>query len=239
MNPYRYLRPLAWCGPVLLVGTVLCWGVLGQNIPPYSTALDAESLAAQIREHALSIRLGMVLQMPISVLYLVWGVAISKVMQTLERDNDVLSTLQRWGAGFTTLVLVIPCSVWLTVAYRSDVMPPQLLQMFYDFGWFFFDVAYTLTTLQFIAIGICFLSDERETPLIPGWVCWFVMFVGVSFALLSLMPLVYSGPFSRAGLLNYWVEFTLFFTEMLVFSIALLKAIGRLEAERLAHHADG
>ena len=234
MNPYRYLKALAWSGPVLLVGTILCWGVLGHNIPPYSTALDAEALAALVKEHALSIRIGMVLQMPVSVFYFIWGVVISKVMQTLERDNDVLSTLQIWGAGFTTLVLVIPCAAWLTVAYRPEIMAPQLLQMFHDFGWFFFDVAYSLTTMQFIAIGICFLSDEREVPLIPGWVCWFVMFVGVSFALFSLMPLVYSGPFSRAGLLNFWVEFTLFFVLMLVLSIALIRAIARLEDE---HHA--
>ena len=236
MNPYRYVKALAWTGPVLLVGTILFWGVLGQNIPPYSTALDAETFAAAIREHALSIRIGMVLQMPVSVCYFTWGVAISKVMQALERDNDVLSTLQRWGAGFTTLVLVIPCAAWLTVAYRAETMAPPLLQMFYDFGWFFFDLAYTLTTMQFIAIGICFLSDEREQPLIPGWVCWFVMFVGVSFALLSLMPLVYSGPFSRSGLLNYWVEFTLFFAMMTVFCPALLKAVARLEEEHRNTH---
>ncbi|MEN9727048.1 MAG: hypothetical protein RL434_1414 [Pseudomonadota bacterium] len=234
MNPYRYLKALAWSGPILLVGTILCWGVLGHNIPPYSTALEAEALAALVREQALSIRIGMVLQMPVSVFYFVWGVVISKVMQTLERDNDVLSTLQLWGAGFTTLVLVIPCAAWLTVAYRPDIMEPRMLQMFHDFGWFFFDVAYSLTTMQFLAIGICFLSDEREEPLVAAWVCWFVMFVGVSFALLSLMPLVYDGPFSRAGLLNFWVEFTLFFLMMLVFSIALFKAINKLEAERHA-----
>ena len=35
MNPYRYVKALAWTGPVLLIGTILCWGVLGQNIPPY------------------------------------------------------------------------------------------------------------------------------------------------------------------------------------------------------------
>jgi hypothetical protein len=65
------------------------------------------------------------------------------------------------------------------------------------------------------------------------------MFVGVSFALLSLMPLVYDGPFSRSGLLNFWVEFTLFFLMMLIFSIALFRAISRLEAERYAALTSG
>jgi len=237
MHPYRYVKALAWSGPVFLVGTILFWGVLGQNIPPYSTALDANTFAGEIRAHATQIRLGMVLQMPITVLYFLWGVAITEVMKTLERDNDVLPTLQLWGAGFTTIVVMVPCAAWLTVAYRPDAMAPQTLQILYDFGWFFFEVAYTLTTLQMLAAGICFLSDTRAQPLIPGWVCWFIMFVGVSFFLLSVMPLVYSGPFSRSGALNYWLEFTLFFAMMLVLSIHLLKAVTRLQREYYSTHA--
>lgn len=237
MNPYRYVKALAWSGPILLVATILFWGVLGKNIPPYSPELNAEEFAAQIRENALQIRIGMILQLPVSVLYFTWGVAISKVMQAVERDNDILSTLQLWGAGFTTIVFVVPCSIWLTVAYRPEVMEPQTLQIFYDFGWFFFDMAYSLTTLQTLALGICFLSDRREQPLFPKWAAWFTMFVGASFVAETMMPLVYSGPFSRSGLLNYWIEFSLFFVMMIVVSTYILKAIARLEREHGARPA--
>lgn len=237
MNPYRYVRACAWAGPILLVITVLCWGVLGQNIPPYSPALDADAFAAQIREHALEIRIGMILQMPFSVLYFVWGVAISKVMRGVERDNDVLSTMQIWGAGFTTIVFVVPCAMWLTLSYRPEVMDPKTLQILYDFAWFFFDMAYSLTTLQMIALGICFLSDRRPQPLVPAWVAWFCMWVGISFVLESMMPLVFSGPFARNGLLNYWIEFSLFFWMMAILSIYILKAITRLQSEHRAADA--
>lgn len=234
MNPYRYVRACAWGGPILLAATILFWGVLGQNIPPYSPALSAQEFADEIIAHAPQIRIGMILQMPFSLFYFLWGVGIMKVMQAVERDNDVLSTLQIWGAGFTTIVFVVPCAMWLAVAYRPEQMDPRTLQILYDFAWFFFDMAYALTTMQTIAIGICFLSDRRPTPLVPGWVAWFTMFVGVSFVLETMMPLVYSGPFARSGMLNYWIEFSLFFAMMLILSIYILKAVGRLQDEHKA-----
>lgn len=231
MNPYRYVRFCAWSGLVLLAATIVFWGLMGENIPPYSPALDAQAFADQIIQHAAQIRIGMVLQMPFSTLYFVWGMAIWKVMQAIEKDNDVLSTMQLWGAGFTTVVFVVPCAMWLAVAYRPEQMDPRTLQILYDFAWMFFDMAYALTTMQTIAIGICFLSDKREKPLVPAWVAWFTMFTGVSFVAETMMPLVYDGPFSRSGLLNYWIEFTLFFLMMLFLSIYIIKAVGRLEQE--------
>lgn len=234
MNPYRYARPLAWSGMFLLVGTVIFWGVLGQNIPPYSPALSADEFAAEIIANAAQIRIGMIVQMPISVFYFTWGLAITMVMRQIEKENgfnNVLSTLQLWGAGFTTIVFVLPCSVWLAVAYRPEVMEPQTLMMMYDFGWMFFDMAYSLTTMQMIAWGVCVLQDRRSTPLVPAWAAWYTMFTVVSFLMLTMMPLVYDGPFSRSGVLNYFVEFGLFFVMWLVVGIYTLKAIGRLEQE--------
>ncbi len=240
MNPYRYAKALAWSGMWLLPGTIIFWGILGQNIPPYSSALGAEEFAAQIREHAGMIRIGMIVQMAISVLFFTWGVAIWVVMRAIEKENGsnaILSIIQLAGAIFTTMVFVLPCSVWLAVAYRPEVMDPKTLLMMYDFGWMFFDMAYSLTTMQLLAFGICVLQDRRERPLVPAWAAWFTMFVVVSFVLLTMMPLVYAGPFSRSGLLNYFVEFTLFFIMWLIVGTYIIKAVGRLEREHYAAHA--
>jgi hypothetical protein len=236
-RPYRYVRACAWSGFVLLAVTVLCWGILGHNVPPFSPALSADELAAQIRASAPQIRIGMILQLPASALYFIWGVAISKVMQGVERDNDVLSTIQLWGAGFTTIVFVLPCALWLTISYRPDVMEPKTIQYFYDFSWFFFDMAYSLTTIQTTAIGVCFLSDKRRDPIMPPWAAWLTIWVGISFALETMMPLVYSGPFARSGLLNYWIEFTLFFIMWIVVGVYTLRGVGRLEREHESAHA--
>jgi hypothetical protein len=229
-NPYRYVRTCAWMGPIVLVALILFWGVLGRNIPPYAASLDAQAIADHFRQHTVATLTGMSLTMLFGVLYLVWGMGITKVMEAVERDNDVLSRLQLWGAGYTTLVLVLPASIWLTAAFRPDT-DPKLLQLLYDFGWIFFDLAYSLTMVQFIPLGVCFLSDRRPDPLIPRWVGWFSIWVAVMFVVLILMPFFKSGPFSRSGICNYWLEFSIFFLAMSVISIAILAAVKKLEQE--------
>jgi hypothetical protein len=111
-----------------------------------------------------------------------------------------------------------------------------LLQLLYDLGWIQFDMAYTLTTLQLVALGVCFLSDRRATPLIPHWLCWLSIWVGLMFFALSFMPFFKSGPFSRSGILNYWLEFPAFFAFMVAAGICLIRAVGRLEREHSDAH---
>lgn len=237
-NPYRYVRACAWAGPILLFATLMFWGILGQNVPPYSAALDAEAFAAEVRADAWLIRIGMVGQMTVSGLYLVWGIGIAKVMEAMEGDNNVLSTIQIWGAGFTVLVFEIPCMAWLAASFRPDVMPAPIIQMLYDMGWMFFDIAY-LTSLQMIPLAICILHDRRSKPLIPKWLGWFTLWVAISFLLLILTAFFKDGPFARTGMLNFWVEFSLFFYFWLFIAIAVIRAVGRLEREHVQRGSIG
>lgn len=230
-NPYKYVRICAWGGPILLIVTIIFWGILGRNIPPYSAGLSAAEFKAQFAPVADQIRVGMTVTIACSVLYFVWGLAITKVMEKVERHNNVLSTLQLWGAGFTTLIFVIPCGIWLTATFRADTLEPGTLQILFDLGWMIFDLAYSLTTLQMVALGVCFLADRRQVPLFPAWVSWFSIWVGVMFVIEALNPFFKTGPFSRSGTVNYWLEFSIFFLFMAIISVYLFKAIDRLVQE--------
>lgn len=230
-NPYRYYSPLAWLGLIMIPATVLFWGILGENIPPYSADLSADEFAGHIIDKAAQIRIGMIGQLWISFIYAIWGFVISKVMEEVEVDNNLLSTIQRWGTGLTTLIFMLPAVIWLTVVYRPEQMDPKTLQIFYDFGWLFFDNTFSLTSMAMIAMGVCFLNDQRTSPLFPTWVCWLSIFAGISFVMEIFMPLFKSGPFSRSGLINYWIEFGLFFIYWWATAIYLIKAINRLKKE--------
>lgn len=230
VNPYRYVRACAWAGPILLVALVLFWGLAGHNIPPYSASLDATAIAQHFRQHSVSVRIGMTVSMLLGILYLVWGVAIGRVMRAAEPHNDILSQLQVWGAGFTTIVIILPASLWLTAAFRPET-DPLILQALYDAGWIFFDMAFSLTMLQLIPFGICFLADPRAEKLVPVWVSWFAIWVGCMFVVFVFLPFFRDGPFSRSGLLNFWIEFNIFFLAMIVISISMFRALTRLERE--------
>jgi hypothetical protein len=237
-NPLRYVRFCIWMGPTLLALLLVFFALLGHNIPPYSAALGAEDIARHFRDHNASARIGMIGMMVSGVLYLVWGMGIAKVMEAAERDNDVLSRLQLWGAGFTTLVLVFPPAFWLTAAFRPEA-DPAILMTLYDTGWIMFDMAFSLTMLQILAFAICFLNDWRAVPLVPRPVVWFAIWVAVAFMGFCFLPFFHDGPFSRSGFFNYWVEFSIFFLAMLVLSIFTLRALSRLQREHAENAVHG
>jgi hypothetical protein len=233
-NPYQYLRAFAWTGPVFILIIVIFWGLLGQNIPPYSAALDAETFAREFTAHASQIRVGMSVQVMAGALYLLWTLAVTKVMEAAEYGNDVMSRLQMWGGGLTVVIFMLPPTLWLTAAFRPEAYGPQLLQMLYDLGWIQFDLTVTVTSCQFAAFGICFLQDRRPVPLMPKWLSWLGIYIAVMFLLLVFMPSFKSGPFSRSGVLSYWTEFGLFFIFWALASYYLIVAVGRLEREYAA-----
>lgn len=230
-NPYRYYSLGAWGGLLMLPATIIFWGIMGQNIPPYSAGLSAEELAAQLIANADSIRIGMIVQLLVSAFYFYWGLITAKVLQEVEEDNNVLSALVLWGAAYTMVVFMVGCSVWLTCVFRPEVMDPQILQMFFDFGWFFFDNTFTPTSMGMIAMGVGFLRDRREVPLFPRWVCWMAICVAIGFIFVALMPLFKVGPFSRSGSINYWVEFGIFFAYWAATAGALVRAVNMLNRE--------
>jgi hypothetical protein len=237
-NPMRYVRFCVWMGPTLLVLLLIFFALLGRNVPPYSAALSADELAGEIREYANTIRIGIVGMMVSGVLYVVWGMGITKVLEGMERDNDVLSRLQLWGAGFTTLVLVFPPAFWLAAAFRPET-DPTIVMMLYDTGWIMFDLAFSLTMLQLLAFALCSLNDWRQDPLVPRPVAWFAIWVALAFMGFCFLPFFHDGPFSRSGFFNYWVEFSIFFLAMVVLSAFTLRALTRLQREALTIHHDG
>jgi hypothetical protein len=234
VHTFRYWRLCAWAGPVFLFVFVVFWGVFGGNIPPIPANHPATDLANHYRDDANLIRIGMGLAMTFVVLYMVWGLSIAKVIERgIERgtDNNVLSTLALWGAGLTVCPLLIGSAFWLTGSYRPKALDPSILQLFYDMPWLLINLAYAVTTMQMIAMGVAFLRDKREKPLFPRWLSWMGIWVGVSFALELFLPYFKTGPFARQGVVNFWIEFFLWFFWIVFVTVGILKAIPRLEAE--------
>ncbi|PWR25264.1 DUF4386 family protein [Zavarzinia aquatilis] len=236
LDEFKYWRLCAWAGPAFMSVFIVFWGIMGFNLPPFSGALPAEDIAAYFRENANTVRLGMVIAMSFAVLYMVWGLAIAKVVEKVEGESNILSTLTVWGAGLTVVPILVSCSGWLAGAYRPEALPDAVLQLLYDWSWLLIDLGYSVTTLQMIALGVAFLGDKRDVPLVPRWLAWYGIWVGVSFAAECLMPFFKSGPFERAGILNFWIEFSVWFVWCPTLTFHVLRAIRRLEDEKLARH---
>jgi hypothetical protein len=93
------------------------------------------------------------------------------------------------------------------------------------------DLSYSVTTVQLFAAGVAFLQDKRAQPLVPKWLAWYGIWVGFMFIAECLMPYFKSGAFARSGILNFWIEFMIWFIWVPLLTMYILKAITRLEHE--------
>lgn len=233
-NPYQFVRLCAWSGPGLLFFALFFWAILGHNVPPISPALDAQAFAGVVRANADHIRIGMLGLTMGGVLYMVWGLAITKVMEQVEGRSNVLSTLQMWGAGMTSVFFITAPAIWLASTLRVETASAEIIQVLHDVGWMVFDITVPTASIQFAALGACVLCDRRRVPVIPKWVGWIGIYESVGLLVLALMPFFKTGAFARDGAINFWIVFPAFFAYMVIVSIWLFKAIPKLETEYAA-----
>lgn len=143
----------------------------------------------------------------------------------------VLSTVELLGGLLTGLVTFTPAVIWATAAFRADLRSDETIQLFYDFGWLFFDLTFVCSSLQSVALGVAILRDRRETPLFPSWVAWVCFLTAVTYVPLVGVPFFDSGPFAWHGLINFWAVFVMFFVMILVVSPYAYRALRVLQAE--------
>ena len=230
-DEFKYWRFCAWNGYIFMAVFVVFWGLMSHNCPPLSADLPASAIAEYFRADRNWIRLGMVVSMTFVICYLIWAIAIARVMSKVVGKDSILIDLQVWGAGLTVVPILISSSFWLTGAFRPDALPDSVLQMLYDMAWLLIDLAYATTSVQMVAIGVAFLQDDREQPLVPKLLAWYGIWVAFSFAAECLMPFFKTNAFARDGLLNFWIEFPVWFVWAPTLTYYILKAIPRLELE--------
>lgn len=230
-NEYGLWRLCLWAGPVFMGVFIVFWGIMGHNIPPWNPDLPAARIAAWFRDDANTIRTGMVVAMSTAPLYCVWGLGIGRLMSRVVGRKSLLIDLQVWGAGLTVIPVLVSTSFWLTGAFRPDALPDAILQMLYDMAWLLIDLAYFTTSIQLFAVGAAFLRDRRTRPLVPKFLSWYAIWVGFMFIAECLMPFFKTGAFARDGILNFWIEFLIWFVWCPTLTLVLLKAVTRIEQE--------
>lgn len=233
-HKYFTWRLCAWAGPVFLLGYLVTWGIMGFNIPTFEPKISINDLFAHYVSNNVRIRSAFVLSVFFMPFYFVFSSVISRIMQKIEGEDGPLSIVEQMGGATTVVVGLVAGICWLTAAFRIEEHSPEIVRLLHDFGWLFFDTTYMCTSLQMLAMVIVFLSDKRSQPLIPRWLCWYTLFVALSFLPLSLLPFFYSGPFAWSGAFNYWVTLGSWFVWVLLLSYHVFKAISRLETEEAA-----
>ncbi|MBD0023220.1 MULTISPECIES: hypothetical protein [Gordonia] len=237
-NDYRLLRTA-----LLLVGCYVFFGLLGFAVfagfwPPPGPDMSAAEIHSYFVEHQTGLTIGMVMMAFAAPFYAPWSVAISRVISRMESPIGGLAQIQLIGGVLTAVVTLVPATIWLTAALRADEYSAEIVQLFYHFGWTFFDTTYVCSVLQCVAIGVAILCDRRMRPLLPKWFAWCSFLTAACYVPLSLMPFFRTGPFAWNGIVSFWVVFVEFFVFTAMATFLCLHALRRLEAEDLLAVSD-
>jgi len=228
---YLIWKCCAWAGPVYLVGSLVSWALIAGFVPPPRADWPVEQLAQFYTDNNLRIRLGMMLTLNFQALWVVWSLAVARVMRQVEGRDGMLSSLYVLCSILNWAIIAFALVFWLTASFRPDFRAAQDIVLLNDLAWVVIDVSVTGTALQYIALATVFLLDKRPQPLIPSWVCWLSYAAAVVILSDTLIPFFASGPFSWHGMISFWMEYPMYFLWIVPVSYHVIKAINRLEQE--------
>jgi hypothetical protein len=217
-------RVLAWSGPVCAVIWVVGLLACARFIPPTDPLATSPEVAAFYAEHAVGIRLGMVLLLIGGVLYQPWVSVIAVQMKRIEGRQSPLTYVQ-FGLGTLFVLLFLLAAIfWQTAAYRplEDVVMTHRLD---DMGWFMFLISVPVVTVQGVAFALAIFRD-REERYFPRWFGWFQLWAQVVFLPGTFIPLFKWGPLAWNGMFAFWIPAAAFTVWMCLTTWALLRAIG-------------
>lgn len=230
-NDHLFWKLCAWAGPLYVVGSLIGWALVAGFVPPPRADWSADQVAQFFTDNSVRIRAGMVLTLLFQPLYVVWSVAIYRIMRTMEGKHGTLSMVQVLASVLNWAIIMIALVLWMTAAFRPEARSPQDIMLLCDLGWMVIDVPIMGTVLQYVALATAFLLDKRVKPLLPSWVCWLTYAVAVLYIADAIIPFFFSGPFSWHGLVSFWVVYSMYFVWMVPVSYYVLKAIDRLKSE--------
>jgi hypothetical protein len=200
----------AECGIAFEILFTIFWGFFAHNLPPAAPSLTGPQLVTHFAAHREAILFGNSMAALVAVLWIPWTAQLTVVMRRIEGANPVLTIIQLSGGILTAWVLMFCPAIWATAVFRTD-LEPNTIRALNDLGFILFNITYAVTSVQAIAAGVAGLVDKNERRVFPRWVCYWAIFTGFSFVVLTAMPFYTTGPIAWNGAISFWGLFGAYF----------------------------
>src|SRR4051794_14776875 len=220
----------AWAGIVGLTGAMVGM-LLARMLPvPPAPSDSAAEVADYYASHLHSIRLGLaVLSVSMCLIGPLIALVTVKMLRMGLGGSPILPILQAITGVVTWVMLMVPMIILNVAAFRPgrDLDTTQALN---DLGWILFLTPVGPFVIQNLVIAAAVLLDDRPVPVLPRWVGYFNIWVGLLF-----LPAL-GAYFFKDGLLA-WDGMLVFYLATVVYGAWMVVMAWELRKSVLRHHA--
>ena len=215
-----------WAGLVFFVLYLIAFAGIARFIPPPAPSLGADKINALFQDHAIQIRLGMVLGIIASALLIPFFGVISVQIARIERRLPVLALIQFGGAVLLVVFFQICGMLWATATFRPE-LEPSSVRMLNDLAWLTFVMIFPAYVLQLSCIAIASFMDHSADPLWPRWVGYLNLWVAMGGTGGGIAVFFKEGPFAWNGVIGFYIPIIAFVVWIAVMSYCMHTGITR------------
>ena len=226
-------RFCAWTGTMFIALFLVAFVFIGRMVPPIPPSWTSVQVASFYRDHSFAIRAACAIAQLATTFGFSWSACLAIWTSKAEGKMPILAWSQlvcsAWSFGGSYMLSV----TFSAAAYRAD-RPEQTIYELNDLGWYWMVMVGSCAVMQSVFSGIAILSDKHETPVMPRWVGYFNIWMGILLAPGVAMTFFKTGPFAWDGLFTFWMPLSAFSLWIFVNTWAVLKAIRREELAQIA-----
>jgi hypothetical protein len=217
----------AWAGPVLVVLFGLGVVVFAQFVPVKTPDTGADEIVSFYDDHATGIRIGMVLAMFGSGLFIPWGISLATQTRRAAPQHPILFHIQVACTVGSCMLGVMFVLAGGLASFRPGEIPASTTQMLNDLVWFCWVFPGSYFTIWCIVVGVAILLDKRQEPIFPRWSGYLSIWAGFTYIPGCMALFFKSGPFAYNGIFVWWIPTVVFFFWILPMAILTIRAIKR------------
>lgn len=218
-------KAIAACGPLFVIGYILCFGVLGHNIPPpQMVGITGEEFVASYYGRYPEIAVGMVGCAVVGLLYLPWSCLLASMLRDKQGNLGPLGLMELSGGLLTAWLLAFCPALWAACSLMVGSVDADVIHLLHMGTWIIYDCTFMITTVQLTGLGVYVILSKQTT--FPVWTGWSAIAIGAGFLPLVLVPFVSEGPFAVNGVWNFYIIFgSWLFAFFVPFSYYMFKAL--------------
>jgi hypothetical protein len=216
-----------WAGPAFFVLYLIGFVGFARFIPPLAPSWDAVKVAQVITDHAIPIRIGMIIGLIATTLLFPFFGVISIHIARIEKKMPIMAVMQ-FGAAVLLVVFFQLCGMlWIAATFRSE-LEPATIRMLNDLSWLIFVMVFPGYVLQLSCIALASFMDDSDKPLWPRWVGYLNLWIALSGAGGGIAAFFKHGPFAWNGLVGFYIPIGAFTIWIGVMTYYMHTGISRL-----------